>query len=167
MFDWSGGQTDLEKALALDPHGSSQQRRDGALMATLGRLPEAIAAVRKAIEVDPLDTIAWPDLGRYLAATGQYAQARQALRRSLEISPDNSYARRWLGETELRNGRAAEALADFRQVQQEPARLCGVAAAEYLLGHGKESQQTLDALLAKYGGTWSYSIAAVFAWRGE
>ena len=167
MFDWSGAQADLEKALALDAHGSSQQRRYGALMATLGRLPAAIAAVRKAIEVDPLDTIAWADLGRYLAATGQYAEARQALRRSLEISPEYSYARRWLGETELRDGRAAEALADFRQVPQEPARLCGVAAAEYLLGHGKESQQALDALLAKYGGTWSYSIAAVFAWRGE
>ncbi len=167
MFDWSGAQSDLEKALALDAHGSSQQRRYGALMATLGRLPEAIAAVRKAIEVDPLDTIAWADLGRYLAATEQYAQARQALGRSLEISPESSYARRWLGETELREGRAAEALAEFRQVPQEPARLCGVAAAEYLLGHGKESQQALDVLLAKYGGTWSTSIAAVFAWRGE
>ena len=166
-FNWSGAQADLEKALAFGPHDSDNQRRYGILLATLGRMPEAIAVMRRQIEVDPLDAGAWTELGLYLAITRQFALARQAGRRGLEISPENSWVHRSLGTTELLDGRAAQALSVYRQVPFEPGRLVGVAIAEYSLGHRKESQQALDALLAKYGGTWLYSIATVYAWRGE
>ena len=130
-------------------------------------MPEAIAAMRRQIEVDPLDAGAWTELGLYLATTRQFAPARLALRRGLEISPESSWVHRSLGTAELLDGRAAQALAAYRQVPLEPGRLVGIAVAEYLLGHRKESQQALDVLLAKYSETWLYSIATVYAWRGE
>jgi tetratricopeptide (TPR) repeat protein len=53
-LDVPGGRADLEKALALNPSDSIVQITFGRLMIALGRLPDAIAAARKATELDPL-----------------------------------------------------------------------------------------------------------------
>ena len=57
--DWTGAQADFEKALAFDPANAAVQRGYGLLLASLGRLPEALAATRKAAELDPLSSSAW------------------------------------------------------------------------------------------------------------
>jgi serine/threonine-protein kinase len=43
----------------------------------------------------------------------------------------------------------------------------GVAMTEHSLGHGSESREALDQLIAKKGQAWAYQIAEVYAWRGE
>jgi hypothetical protein len=42
-----------------------------------------------------------------------------------------------------------------------------LAVAHHSLGHAKESQQALEALIAKYRENAPYQIAGVYAWRGE
>jgi hypothetical protein len=42
-----------------------------------------------------------------------------------------------------------------------------LAVAHHSLGHAKESQQALEALIAKYNDSAAYQIAGVYAWRGE
>ena len=64
-FDWTGAEADLAKAVALDPGDSTIQRRYGELLASIGRMPEAIASTRKAIELDPLSEPAWQTLEQY------------------------------------------------------------------------------------------------------
>src|SRR5262249_42251022 len=44
LWDWSGGQADFEKALALEPGNALVQRRYAILLSNLGRVPESIAA---------------------------------------------------------------------------------------------------------------------------
>jgi tetratricopeptide (TPR) repeat protein len=72
-----------------------------------------------------------------------------------------------LGAVQLLEGKAAEALATFRQVGREGFRLAGIAMAEHALSHVKESQQALDELIAKHAQDSAYQIAKVYAWRGE
>jgi TolB-like protein len=48
LWDWSGAQTDIEKALILDPRNADVQVGYASLLEALGRLPEAIAALKKA-----------------------------------------------------------------------------------------------------------------------
>ena len=55
----------------------------------------------------------------------------------------------------------------FRRIGFEPIRQCGIAMAEYTLGHAKESQQALDELIATHAQYSAYQIAEVYAWRGE
>jgi tetratricopeptide (TPR) repeat protein len=143
------------------------QRRYGGLLATLGRLPEAIAVTQKAIELDPLSSPAWSTLGLYLIRNRQYAAAHEALRRALEIQPESLYALNDLGTLELVEGEAAQALATFRQVGDAGFRLTGIAMAEHSLEHAKESQQALDSLIANDAQDAAYQIAEVYAWRGE
>jgi TolB-like protein/Tfp pilus assembly protein PilF len=167
LWDWSGAQADFDKALALEPGSSLAYRRLGLLFQSLGRLPEAIAATRKAIELDPLSSSAWGNLGAiYLSNPDQFREAREALDRALSINPEANLALHYLVVLELLEGHAQVALDQSRRFG-EVWRQMGVAMAEHSLGHVRESQQALDELIAKYAHDWAFQIAEVYAWRGE
>ena len=133
---WAGAQADLAKALALDAGDSTVQRRYGQLQASIGHLPEAIAATKKAIELDPLSEPAWQTLEQYLISRGDFAAAHEANRRALEINPESSYALNDLGTMQLLEGSAAEAVTTFRKwISADGFRLTSIAMAEHTLGH--------------------------------
>jgi TolB-like protein len=165
--DWSGGQADFEKALALEPGNALVQRRYGVLLQSLGRLPESIAATRKAIELDPLSSAAWNNLcGVYSSDPSQFRAAHEAVDRALAINPESSFALSSLAALELLEGHAQQALVVARRAGEVWSQ-AGIAMAEHTLGHAKESQQALDELIAKYAHVSAYQIAEVYAWRGE
>ena len=166
-WDWAGAQADFEKAIALDPGDARCQQRYGELLATEGRLTEAIATTRKAIELDPLSHSAWQTLTTYLISSRDFAAAREASRRALEISPQADFSLNDSGTLLLLEGRAKEALETFRKIDNEGFRLSSVAMAEHTLGHARESQQALEQLIAQHATEAAFQIAETYAWRGE
>jgi len=167
VWDWAGAQADLEKALALDSGNSSAHLEYSALLSTLGRVPEAVVAGRKAAELDPLSTAAWSNLSRLLTSSRQFAAALETNQRVLAINPAYAYALNNLGRLQLFNGEPAQALLTFKRVDIDELRLMGISICEHTLGHKIESQQALDALIAKGAAGWAYQVAEVYAWRGE
>src|SRR5262249_10844355 len=116
MWDWSGAQVDFDKALALEPGNASAHRRIGILLQNLGRLPEAIAAARKAVELHPLSSSAWSNLGAiYLSNPDRFREAREALDRALSINPEAGLALHYLVVLELLEGHAQVALDQSRR----------------------------------------------------
>ncbi len=164
--DWSGAQADFAKALALSPGDADVQVGYGRMMIALGRVPEAIAASRKATELDPLSSIAWDQLGRLYYGVGKYPAAAKALDRALEITPASGRARYHRGVTSLLAGQLEDALRLFRQTGAAYGGV-GVAMAQFSLGHARESQQALDQEIAQYAQGAGYQIAEAYAWRGE
>jgi tetratricopeptide (TPR) repeat protein len=164
--DWKGAQADFEKALALSPGDGDVQIGYGRMMIALGRLPEAMAASRKATELDPLSSIAWDQLGRMHYAVGDYPAATRALDRALQIAPDGDRARFHRGVTSLLAGKPDEALGFFSR-KASGYGLVGVAIAQHSLGHAEASQRALDQAIADYAQGAAYQIAEAFAWRGE
>jgi TolB-like protein len=168
QFDWTGAAADFERALALSPEDAETNREyANSVLRPLGRLPEAIVFARKAAEFDPLNGRAWSTLGALQLCAGQFGPARDALNRSLEVNPKQAFAAGWLGIILMLEGRPADALESFNRSTAEFLRLTGVADAQHSLGHAKESQQALDALIAGYGHSAAYQIATVYAWRGD
>jgi TolB-like protein/cytochrome c-type biogenesis protein CcmH/NrfG len=167
LWDRSGAQADIEKALSLDPRNSDVQREYARLLADLGRLPEAIAAQKKATELDPLSSAAWENLGFYYTGIGDFAAADAALGRAIDIEPTSVLALSDLGMARLLQGKSEEALEAFRKIDLEAIRLTGIAMAEHTLRHAKESQQALEELMAKHAQEAAYQIAQALAWRGE
>ena len=165
-WNWIGAQADLEKARTLDPGNDAIQSGYGELLRTLGRLPEAIAALRKCIELDPLSSEAWNGLGYTLTANRDFASAQQALIRALQISPDSEFALSNSVELQLLQGHALEALA-IAQHNSGAWGFYDLAITEHSLGHVRESQQALDDLITGYGRAAAYQVAEVYAWRGE
>ncbi len=134
---------------------------------TLGRVPEAIAAGKKAIKLDPLKSSPWGNLAHYLTFTRDFPAAHEAIRRALEISPEDPFELNVLGVLQLVEGNVQDALATFRRSGLEIGRLYGIAMAAYTLKEPKASQQALDELIAKHAADAAYQIADVYAWRGE
>src|SRR5258707_767591 len=91
--DWEGSRVDFERALNLNPGAADLHRLYAqAVLAAMGRLPEAIEEARKATEIDPLSALAWSTLGRMYYSSGQLEAARTALEKSLQIAPEQNYA---------------------------------------------------------------------------
>src|SRR5215469_7311794 len=166
-WDWAGAQADFEKALALDPSNADARRRYVSLLASLGRLPAAIAEGKRAAELDPLNVDSWRGLAVALDATGNRAAALEAIHRALEIQPGDSYSAYFLAVIKLTGGQAAEALESFRKVDLGGYRLSGIAMAECTLHHANESQRAFKEAIAKTANESAYQIAEAYAWCGE
>jgi TolB-like protein/DNA-binding winged helix-turn-helix (wHTH) protein len=166
-WDWRGAQQDFRIALARAPGDSTHWRRYADLLASTGRLREAIAAGRNATALDPISAPAWGNLGMYLAAYANYAEAERALRRALEISADSPFALNGLATLKLLQARPEEARELFQRISLGGFRLTGTAMAEHSLGHARESQSALELLLAQGSEGWAYEIAEAYAWRGD
>jgi TolB-like protein/DNA-binding winged helix-turn-helix (wHTH) protein/Flp pilus assembly protein TadD len=166
-FDFAGAQVDLDRAVALNPSDATVLHRSAVLLAVFGKLPEAIAREEKALALDPLSEEICRRLGFFLVANQQLAQARPLYEKALLIAPSSWHARFNLGDLELLENRQAQALSDFQQTEGPWSRLYGQAKAGYSLGHLEASQRALDELIANYGKTSDWTIAKVYAWRGE
>ena len=169
MWDWSGAQKDMERALSLGPNTLITLHLNAVILHRVGRLKEAVAAQRKATEIEPLGSAIWANLGAYLMEDGQLEAARVAYGKALEISPENVSAAKELAIVDLLEGHATRTLAAMEKLPREADRLMGSAIAQHDLGHAPESQRALDELVAKGEGEpdIAYRIASVHGWRGE
>lgn len=165
-WDWSGGEADLEKAAALSSRDNpSYLLRLARLRAALGRLPEALALLRRASELRP-EAGAWTVMGYHYTALGQFDQARAALTEALRLGPLDEHARYYLGLGELLQGRPAQALPHF-EASAHYLRLTGLAVAYHSLGDAAASERNLQLLITRFGHISPYQVAEVHAWRGE
>jgi tetratricopeptide (TPR) repeat protein len=166
-WEWAGAQADYKEALTIDPGEAATQPGYATLLASLGRLPEAIAAMRKACELDPLAGNPWNKLLHFLTSSRDFVAAEEAMNHALEVAPE-SPSILWNSANLVQlKGNTREALMMFRKIDVESNRLSGIAIAEYSLGNAKESQQAVDELIAKHAQDSAYFIALVYAWRGE
>jgi TolB-like protein/Tfp pilus assembly protein PilF len=166
-LDFAGARADSEMAISLAPGQSAVQSMYGVQIAAFGKIPEAIAAMKKAIDLDPLSGYAWANVGLFQTETRDYPAARISIERAIAINPSATSSHFLLGQLDLLQGRLPEALAEFQKQGAEANRLLGTAMVEHASGHDKQSQAALKELIAKNSGDSAYQIADVYAWRGE
>ncbi len=166
-WDWEGARSDFQKAIALNPGDARILQGYGALLASLGRLPEAIESTRKATEAEPLLFSVWQALGYYQEAAGQLEQARLSQERALALKPKFPFVHFRLGVLDLQQHQPKDAALAFAASGYEPLQLLGTALAEHDLRRGSESQQALNALIKDYGYNAAYQVAQAYAWRGQ
>jgi serine/threonine-protein kinase len=166
-WDFAGAQADVERALALSHGDASANRERGLILLSLGRLPEAIASLRKAADLDPLDSETWVEFGMAHLGLGDTAGARAALERAREVTPDDPWAWSTLGIVSLLEGKPAEALAASARSPEEVWRIMGAALALPGLGQAAAAHEALDALTTRFARQAAYQIAEVHAWWGE
>ncbi len=161
--DWKGAQTDLERALTLNPGDAETHRRYATIaLASVGRLSEAIREAKKATDLDPLSAITWKTLALHSYSAGQLASAREAIEHALRVSPEPGSHH--LTVILVLERRPAEALAAAERVADEGFRLQGKALALHDLGRLDEARGALESLIAGYSLTNAYQIAEVYAW---
>ena len=166
-FDWHGAEEDFQKALALDANFVPAQVRYAELLATLGRISDALAMLHRTIALDPLSVAAWRSLSGLLIDEGQFEEARLAAHRLAEVRGGDP--RQTLSFVDLYDGHPQQALAEL-QTSADSRRIFNLiitAMANYTLGHSTESQRALDAIVTERAMSLAYQIAEIHAWRGE
>ena len=167
-FDWEGAAADLERALALNPSDADALQANAySVLVPLGRIPEAIAAARKATELDPLTARSWGVLGIAYYFNGEMDAARKALLRTTELAPEYDQYAFLLAVLDLLEGKPAKALARYEQLSMGWVWLTGTALAHHDLGDASKSNRALKALIRGHAGDSPYQIAQVYAYRRE
>ncbi len=165
-WDWQGAQTDFARALALDPNDAVVLTNYAAVLFTLGRRDEGLAALRKAVVSDPLSENVWNALGRSLDAAGERAEAKQAYARALEINPQQNWANFLLGNMLLADGDIDRAISHYQRAPEQ-FQTTGMAMAEFTRGNDAASRQLLAKMETDFAIGFGYQIAQIYAWRGE
>ena len=169
-YEWAGALADYQHALDLSPGDVRTRLGYARTLATLGRLPEALALAQEAAESDPLSTEVYRWLGVIQAASGSADLAVVTLRRGLDVAPANGYLRRELGFAYVLTGRGEEALRVSDRAPADWLRDLGRALAYRQLGREEDSRLALRRLIELHRGGVvrpTYQIAEAYAWRGE
>ena len=98
------------------------------MLATRGRLREAVAEVERAVATDPLSSIAWGYLGR-TGLTGAYAKARESAQHSLDLDSEGQYAIDVIPESYILEHEPQRALDFISEIQDQEPRLFVTAIA--------------------------------------
>ena len=143
------------------------QRSSAALLASLGRLDEALALDEAVVRRDPVSLAAHFNLGFDQRVAGRLDAAIASYRTLLSLAPGRAGVPAEIGNALLLKGDARGALAQIEQEPSELWKMIGLPMAHHALGRKAESDAALAALITKYEKDAPYNIAYAYAYRGE
>ena len=86
--DWQGSERDFKRAIELNPRYPTARQWYGGMLATVGRIDEALEQYRLAMELDSLSVIILNNYAYALHLAGQFEKALPILRQAVELMPD-------------------------------------------------------------------------------
>lgn len=164
--DLAGAARYYEQALALDPDDATIYRA-ARLLASLGRLGEAVELREYLVARDPVGHAAHAGLGRMYLVVGRTAEAVAELRMAATLNPEAAGLWSGFGEALLYDGKADEALVAVQREPSEIWRLIGLSEVHHALGRAQESDEALRTLMERHEHGWAFNIAYVLAYRGQ
>ena len=138
----------LDQAGASDQASPALYRWLGEALAGSGKPNEAIKVFKKAVKADPGDACSISWLGRlFLDHTNDREVALTLTRQAVDLDKENGLYRNRLAWALLRNDRAEEAAAQFREAinlgQKSAEVLLGAAKADLALGKKEQAEKLL------------------------
>lgn len=156
----------MKRGASLNPNSPLVLGLQAGTAAQKGRYDEAIALQRRVIALDPLSAMYVGNLGSYLYAAGRLEEAKAALYHSLDLSPQSDRALNIVQILVLQQ-KSDEALAFVERATDGKDREQGLALAYHALGRKADSDAALKRLIERAGTEDPFSIAEVYAYRGE
>src|SRR5438093_5579965 len=92
-WQWPAAELEFKQGISLNPNSALAHNQYALYLATMGRLDDAIAEVKRAQELDALSPIVNTDLGWYLLYAGRSGEAVDQFRKTLDLDPNYLSAR--------------------------------------------------------------------------
>jgi serine/threonine-protein kinase len=165
-WDWTGGIADLAEAVRLCPGNPDSWRRYSVMLATLGRLAEAVPPAERAVQLDPLG-YSNVNLSHILRAAGNSELSLAAAQRALDAMPDSNVACGVVADALLALGRPADSLERFRRCPGAWGYTRhGIVRALWSLGRTDEARSLLGKEEEQPSPKWVH-IGIAHAWMGD
>lgn len=169
MFEWSAADSELRRAITLDPNNAEPRYRLAYSLMNQGRPADAIPELQRAEADDPRYFLTASYLGWAESEVGREAEGVDEARRGLALEPGNIAALSILATVYNRAALSDSARVYARRivaVSSQPARL-GVAASVLARnGDRKGAEEIVRQLEATPAGTWTRWTALALAYTG-
>jgi TolB-like protein len=166
-WDWTGAQSDIERARELAPNNSNLLDVEARLARSQGELERSIQLADQSIGLDPLNQGAQCDRARALLYLGHYDQSEAAYKALLLINPLHHNAKSMLSRVYLARGEVERALANRDEnvspFWQDFTQLLA------LYSHRRDSQveAKLAQFIEEYQNEGAFQIAEIYALGGS
>ena len=115
---WAEAETELERAIAIDPNNPDAHRFYAVLLTVTGRGDESLVQMERARELDPLSLIVNALKSQAYFFAGRDVEAIDQARKTLEIEPNFWIAHLMLSRVYIRQNKLDEAAASARRAEQ-------------------------------------------------
>jgi tetratricopeptide (TPR) repeat protein len=164
-----------ERAIELNPNLATTHLRYGYLLATMGRLDDAIHHMQRAHALDPWSSTVDVNLSAYYGFKRNYDASIKYARMALDVNPEAWEARVNLGEILEAKGLYEEAEAEYRKLEESGRVLEAKQQLAYVYavtGKTGEAWRLLGELEKAYGdrkapSTTAHNIALVYVALGK
>jgi eukaryotic-like serine/threonine-protein kinase len=172
-WNWLEAEREFKQALALNPGYATAFHWYAYYLIAMGRVEEAMAAIKHAQELEPLSLIINTDVGDLFYLAHRYDQATEQLQKTLEMDSSFVVAHWLLGFAYGQKSMFAQALV---ACQKANALSAGSALTLGTLGHAyalsgkcEEAQAIIGELkkMAKRNYVSPYHLAIIYAGLGE
>jgi TolB-like protein/Flp pilus assembly protein TadD len=170
-WDWTNAELELRRALELNPNLASVHITYAFYLQRVGRVPEAIAEVKRVIELDPVSSRTFYSAGIVYYFARQYDQALSQLQsaRVLEPHPPKFLFPFESGVIYAEKGMYEKAVGEFQKLGDQPHALGHMGNVYARMERASEARGTIAKLEehVKKNGIGRYEIALVYAGLGE
>jgi Flp pilus assembly protein TadD len=136
-----------QQIIEARPGNSDAHNILGVTLAAMGRVDDAVAAVRRAIKINAQAASYHANLGEILRQAGRAAEAAEALEEAIKIDPNNPQALNNLGIINYERGNFVEAVGLYRRALKERPNM---AEALNNLGNALRMTGDLDGAIQAY-----------------
>ncbi len=171
-WDQPGAETELQRALDLDPQQAEARQFYGVYLLTCGRATEAIAETRRAVELDPISLFARAQLGRALYLGHRYDEVIATCRELLQMEANHAQAYVWLGQVYAQQGKHAAAITALEKASRldagKPETKAALGHAYAVAGRVEEARRISADLQgqSEFAGK-NYHLATIYTALGE
>ncbi len=176
-WDFTGAETELKRAIQLNPNYATAHHWYAQYLSEMGRHQEAIVEIKRAQQLDPLSLIINTVLGDTYIKARQYDQAIEQLRKTIEMDKNFIRSHRYLGNAYQEKGMFNEAISEFQTAAtlagenpEKAAKRAMALRVAYATSGAKgywEKQLELLKQDADTGKVSPYSVAGVCARLGN
>lgn len=169
-WDWTGAESDLRKAIEINPNNSDARQMFGYYLMFTGRFDEALEEMRRANQLDPLSLDKIAGIGDVLFFKREYDEAIAQYRKILNMEPNSGFAHWALGNVYTQKGMYKEAIESYQKAiplsgdsPDEPASLGFVYA---ISGRKPEARQIVEDLKNRSANAYVSPVVISFVYIG-
>src|SRR5215467_2370693 len=172
-MDWHAGETELKRAIELNPGSVNAHYDYGQYLSTQGRFEESIAEGQRAQELDPVSPRIIGIIGYYYQAAGRYDDSVAQFKKALELDPTSPWLHSMLGWSYARQGAYEQAIKEHEKLGAETWRptaenqffAAGLGWIYGLAGRRRDALTVLRQLqeLEKHSFVDPYNSAVIYA----